>query len=296
MSVTATKEPQDGVSLLEVLRVEPVSDSQSLGGAPAHVTNNRGMVFGGVLLGQAVAAARAPAGRPLHMLSANFHRGAALDAPVEYDVCEPRDGGSFSSRRIVASQGGRTLAEFCASYQAPEEGLSFEEPWTPPPPPEALATLAELTAAMTHLPLATRRAFDRTRGLDIRPLNVEAITERQTDEPIRFWVRVAEPLEHRRELWAPSLAFMSDFLMAGPGVARHTFVHDPAFFGTTLNHTLWLHRDVDPSQWLFNEISSPWTGGGRTLNLGRMFTRDGQRVATNAQEALFRRRLARIDG
>jgi acyl-CoA thioesterase-2 len=278
--------------LAETLRVESAAGGYLIGAAPAHVTNNNRQVFGGVLLGQAVAAGGVHAGRRLHMLSASFQRGAALGPPLEYEVASQRDGGSYSSRRIVARQQSRVLAEFALSYQVPEQGLEYEDAWSEPPPPDSLPSLAAAAAALDDLPASTRRALQRTRGLEIRPIDFDAIISPGLGRPIRFWVRVGTPLADRADLWAPATAFLTDFLMAGPGVAHHSYVHDPGFFGATLNHTMWLHREVDPSQWLVHEIRSHWTGAGRTLNLGRLFTADGRLAATTAQEALLRRRLS----
>jgi acyl-CoA thioesterase-2 len=294
----ATRDVDESAPLWELLEGRRTAAGGMIAPTPAHATNNNRMVFGGVLLGQAAAAANATAaGRPLHMLSANFHRGAALGPSVEYEVYGARDGGSFSTRRVTASQDGQVLAEFSASYQALEDGLDFDESWSAPPPtPESVATLAEATAGLERLPQATRRSFRRTRGLDVRPVDLDAIVSPGSNKTIRFWVRAAAPMPDRPHLWAPAIAYLSDFLMAGPGIAHHTFVHDPAFFGTTLNHTLWLHREADPSEWLLNEIHCHWTGAGRTINLGRLFTRDGRLVATNAQEALLRRRLPKTEG
>ena len=65
-------------------------------------------VFGGQVLAQAlIAAARTVAvTRVLHSLHAYFLRPGRTDIPIVYDVETVRDGGSFSSRRVVARQGG----------------------------------------------------------------------------------------------------------------------------------------------------------------------------------------------
>jgi acyl-CoA thioesterase-2 len=57
-------------------------------------------VFGGQVLGQALAAAAATVdnGRHVHSLHAYFLRAGNIDHPIVYDVDRTRDGGSFSVR------------------------------------------------------------------------------------------------------------------------------------------------------------------------------------------------------
>lgn len=287
--------PADNIGDYDVpslLRLE-AHDDKLTGHPPAHAANNNDAVWGGVLMGQAVAAASRGIDRPLHMMSARFSRAARVAMPIAYAVTNAHDGGSFSTRHVDATQDGRKLVEFSLSYHAQEPGLAFETGWCMPAAPESLPSLGDATQNLEHLPRSTRRSLGRTRGLEIRPVDTDAIVTPQTGRPIRFWIRVRDSLHDTPNLWAPAIAYLSDFLMAGGGVTRHTFLHDPAFFGVTLNHSLWLHLLADPSHWLLHEVQSHWTGHGRTLNIGRIHTRDGRLVATTVQEALLRRRAPR---
>jgi acyl-CoA thioesterase-2 len=81
-------------------------------------------VFGGQVLGQALAAAsRTVEGRVVHSLHAYFLKRGDMQAPIIYDVDRARDGGSFSNRRIVAIQHGQQIFNMTASFQIPESGL-----------------------------------------------------------------------------------------------------------------------------------------------------------------------------
>src|SRR5947209_12369545 len=70
-----------------------------------------GTVFGGQVLGQALAAATqtVPAERAVHSLNAYFLRPGNVTRPIVYDVERIRDGGSFSTRRVVAIQSGEPI-------------------------------------------------------------------------------------------------------------------------------------------------------------------------------------------
>jgi acyl-CoA thioesterase-2 len=58
----------------------------------------------------------------------------------------------------------------------------------------------------------------------------------------------------------------------------------------SLDHSVWFHRPVDVNGWLLVELVPMATGGGRGLSVGTVRSRDGQLVATIAQEVLLRRR------
>src|SRR4026207_1989409 len=75
-------------------------------------------VFGGQVLGQALVAATATGGgRGGRSLPAYFLRRAASKPPIVYEVDRSRDGGSFSSRRVVAVQHGHQIFHMSASFQ-----------------------------------------------------------------------------------------------------------------------------------------------------------------------------------
>jgi acyl-CoA thioesterase-2 len=51
---------------------------------------------------------------------------------------------------------------------------------------------------------------------------------------------------------------------------------------------LWIHGDFRADDWLLYTMDSPWAGGARGFNRGRIFTRDGRLVANVTQEGLIR--------
>src|SRR5512138_2145329 len=102
-------------------------------------------LYGGHVVAQAlVAAERTVEGRVAHSLHAYFLLPGDVAEPVEYRVERVRDGGSFSARRVVAVQGGRSIFVTMVSLQRPEAGLEHAAPMPEVPPPEALPSFAEL--------------------------------------------------------------------------------------------------------------------------------------------------------
>src|SRR5438128_11675141 len=70
-----------------------------------------GTVFGGQVLGQALSAAvqTVQPERHAHSMQACFLRPGDVARPIVYEVDRIRDGGSFTTRRVVAIQGGKAI-------------------------------------------------------------------------------------------------------------------------------------------------------------------------------------------
>ena len=115
-------------------------------------------VFGGQVIGQAlVAAHRTVNGRLAHSLHAYFLRAGDPAVPIIYEVDRIRDGGSFSTRRVVAIQHGQAIFSMAASFHKPEQGLQHQITMPEVPAPEALPSEAELKAAADR-PRCRRRS------------------------------------------------------------------------------------------------------------------------------------------
>ena len=79
-------------------------------GQPQQPGNGR--VFGGLVFAQAMRAAQATVeDRPAHSAHASFLRPGDPKIPIDYSVDRIRDGGSFTTRRVVAHQGERDVFE-----------------------------------------------------------------------------------------------------------------------------------------------------------------------------------------
>ncbi|MEW5299900.1 MAG: hypothetical protein WDW36_002870 [Sanguina aurantia] len=83
--------------LVDLLHLERLEDNLFRGQSRDIGTK---FVFGGQVLGQALAAAQntVDPAREAHSLHAYFLRAGDIDAPIVYNVERTRDGGSFSSR------------------------------------------------------------------------------------------------------------------------------------------------------------------------------------------------------
>ena len=87
-----------------------------------------GRVFGGQVLAQSLHAAyqTVPADRFAHSMHGYFILGGNLDVPITYEVDIIRDGGSFTTRRVVARQHGKAIFTMGASFQIKESGVDHQ--------------------------------------------------------------------------------------------------------------------------------------------------------------------------
>src|SRR5690606_37908788 len=174
-------------------------------------------VFGGQVLGQALTAAYATVeGRDVHSLHAYFLRRGDFNAPIVYQVDRSRDGGSFSSRRVVAIQHGEQIFHMAASFQAPEGGLSHQLAMPDVPPPESLPDLRELIEADGPLPPAVGRFAGRDSPFEFRAVQPVGYRRPMAATP-RFdvWFRTAGSPGDAARLHRCLLAYVSDYHLIG---------------------------------------------------------------------------------
>ena len=120
---TPTSLPPVPKFLREVLELEQLDTN--LFRSRANQVNVNHSLFGGQILGQGLKAASltVPAERICHSLHGYFLLAGASDIPVIYDVELTRDGGSFSTRRVVARQRSRPIFHMELSFHRREQGL-----------------------------------------------------------------------------------------------------------------------------------------------------------------------------
>ena len=288
--------PQDLVAgLVRLLTVERTGPMAFAG---LSKPDGIGRVFGGQVIAQALQAAQAtaPDGMEAHSLHAYFLRGGREGVDIDYRVVADLDGRSFANRRIMASQQGAPILTLSASFQRPETGLSHEDSAMPDvPPPE------ELVSDMDHRRRFMARAgtvSDQQRAIMLRPRPIEMRTSDSlhwmNSDPrppqAHSWFRTVAPLPDDPALHRAVIAYASDFTLLGTSVLPHGLSWARGELkGASLDHALWFHSPARADDWLLYATDSPWSGGGRGFNRGRIFTRDGVLVASVAQEGVIRR-------
>jgi acyl-CoA thioesterase II len=257
-------------SLTDLLQLERLDDDvfvSTYGGPADDVTSPA--VYGGQLAAQALFAAGLTLDgerRSPHSAHCYFLDPGSFDQPVRFEVARVRDGGSFSSRTVLARQGETLLCTLAAGFVAHRDGGWREQ--------DAQAPEVRPPGASSPFRLGKLLSFE---GRD--PDGPVPRMER----PPRFWTRAAGPFATDPLTQAVGLVYMSDIAagspVAGDGSARPR---------ASLNHVVWFHREIDLGEWLLVDLHAVVTRGGRTFFDGRIFDERGELVASVAQEQLFR--------
>ncbi|MFP2910487.1 acyl-CoA thioesterase II [Pyxidicoccus sp. 3LFB2] len=276
--------------LLELLKLEPIEENLFRGRSQDLGFRN---LFGGQVLGQALSAASqtVPMERHVHSLHSYFLRAGDVSLPVVYTVDRVRDGGSFTTRRVVAIQKGQPIFTLMASFHGDEQGFSHQATMPEVPGPEGLPTDQELLSRQAHrIPERMREKFLCDKPIEIRPIAYVDPFNPEKREPLKHvWFRADGDLPEDPQVHRYVLAYASDFNLIGTALLPHgTSFFNPGIQGASLDHALWFHGDLKVNDWLLYSLDSPWAGNARGLARGSIFTRDGRLVASVAQEGLLR--------
>ena len=276
----AASDPSPLAGLLERLTLEQL-DVDLLLGEPGP---GSGRLFGGLVAAQSVVAAGRTVERGvLHSLHAYFLRPGRHDAPLRFLVHRIRDGRSFTTRRVVAHQGGEAIFNVSASFAVPEDGISHQDgPMPDAPPPD---DLPDWEAERVRL---------MGKGLPPDPGPVEARVcdpdhpdGRPQPPRKRIWLRPRGPLPEDPLIHTAMLVYASDRALLSTAARPHGLPWGRRR-GASLDHALWIHRPIRFDDWFLYAMESPVAHAARGLCLGAMYRRDGVRLASVAQEALIR--------
>lgn len=258
--------------MLRLLALEAVGDDRFEAPTPG---DGPGRLFGGQVAAQSLRAATltVDADRPPHSFHAYFVRPGRPGVPLTLEVIRIRDGRSFTTRAVTATQNGEAIFHLAASFHTAEDG----EDWQLPPrddvpsPDELGDTKSPLARFESMMPFEMRPAAGRSAmGFALHP----------------FWVRVGGRLPDDPALHACCLAFISD--MGVVGSARPNIADMRAFMGASLDHAVWFHRPARADEWVLFDVGPVSNYGARGLARGSMHTTDGVLVASISQEALLR--------
>ncbi len=281
--------------LLSLLELEPI-EYNLFRGRSRDIVGRR--VFGGQVLGQALMAAAntVDSTRAVHSIHGYFMRPGDMQYPIVYEVDRIRDGGSFTTRRVVAIQNGQAIFSMSASFQIHEPGFDHQSPMPEVTAPEELQSASELAASLAdRIPEALRERLLRTRPIEIRPVDPVSPLEPEP-APARqsFWIRATGEMPDDPILHRAVLAFTSDFNLLGASLRPHGHtVFQREIQAASLDHAMWFHRDFRVDEWLLYAMDSPSATNARGFSRGSVFSRDGRLLASVAQEGLIRLRKPR---
>jgi len=271
----------DVLNLFELTVLEPDTFEGTQPDPPNH------HIVGGQIAAQALmAASRTVEGRPPHSVHVYFLRRGDARRPVRFAVSRLHDGGTFSARRIVATQGGEVLMEGLASFTGGADSATYQREMPHAPPPESLIPIEEQLA-----PYAEEFGgwWADERPFDVRYVDPPPRVAMDSDEPARpvsrIWLRArgALPVDPVTNSCVLTLQSALTPVEATLGPMRKSQYDISAL----LDHTVWFHRPADFSDWLFYEQTSPTGADGRALAAGAIYNKSGDLVCTAVQEVYF---------
>jgi len=279
--------------LLSLLALEAVDDHQFRG---ASVDLGFRQLFGGQALGQALSAAiqTVDSERLAHSMHGYFLRPGDPKQPVFYKVEPVRDGGSFSTRRVVASQQeGAPIFFASVSFQKPEQGYVHQQSMPDVPAPEDVPSQLDYLKETVgdKLPKGFLARFSFKPPVEVRQVPHQWLPD-GTAEPRQYiWIRASGAMPDDVAAHQRLLAWMSDISLLATALLPHGItVWDKSLQISSLDHALWFHQPPRLDQWLLYAMDSPWTGKGRGFTRGQYFNQEGVLVAEVAQEGLMRQR------
>ncbi len=219
--------------------------------------------------------------------------GPAIPAvPIIYEVDRLREGGSFTTRNVVAVQHGKAIFSLLASFQRWKAGWSTR--WRCPRARAGGFAERKATRRAVYRPRARKRApiLGSATGRSNAAARPQALRfAREARAAPEHLVPRHRPLPKDPAVQASVLAYASDMTLLDTSLFAHgNSVFDPKLQVASLDHSIWFHRPVDMEQWHLYTQDSPSSAGGRGLNRGMIFSRDGVLVASVAQEGLIRLR------
>ena len=255
--------------------------------------------FGGEVLGQSVVAAglTVPEDRTIHSMHAYFLLPGDTSIPVTFRVNRSRDGGSFTTRHVEASQRDRVIFTMTASFQRPTgpthlahqipELADIPHPGDLPHPLEQFkddeVALAWYRRMMSWQPADLR--------FPTRPLRALGGTGVRAAPKQQIWVKTASPVEAVPLPQSAVVAYLSDMFLLSSALGPHGISGmEPDLQFATIDHGVWFHAPMAPDEWFLYDMDGFWAGQDRALCRGLMFNEEGVLCATTLQEGLMRRR------
>jgi acyl-CoA thioesterase-2 len=278
-------------NLLSMMELESTGQDTYRGLGPG---GSRRRMFGGHVAGQALmAAGRTAPDRCAHSLHAYFLRPGDANQPIEFRVQRLRDGKSFTTRVVTASQQGEAILHASVSFHADEPGFEHQRTAPEVPPPEACIQWdAWMEPRLAQLSPTVRAQMVRERPIELRPIDPIDMRDPVASGRFQhFWFRAPAAMPDDALLHQSLATYASDHALLSAVMRPHgrTFL-STGIMAASLDHSLWFHRPFRMDQWLLYAQETPAACAARGLAFGHVFDRQGVLVASVAQEGLVRAR------
>lgn len=250
-----------------MMKLEETSPDRLVGRGPHYPW---GGLFGGQIVAQALRAAAATVDPEysVHSLHAYFIRKGDAAEPIIFDVARLRDGRSFVTRAVVATQSSGAILNMSASFN---KGTAERYR-------QALRFPAVAQPNVAHddswSPMFYRDYVGEAEGRALA------------------WLRIPDAAPDDQVVAACALTFLSDDLATDAVRSQQQHLDGAKgrqWDGISLDHAIWFHHRFDGSDWQLHDFRCEGIGSPRGLAVGQVYASDGTHLATVAQEVLLRR-------
>src|SRR5690349_13844473 len=219
----------DTQTLVETLRLERLEVNLFRGTTPEEESRER--IYGGQVIAQSLLAAyETVEDRVCHSLHCYFIRPGDPLIPIIFEVDRSRDGGSFTTRRVIAVQHGQQIFNLAASFQVEEQGLEHQAPMPPAPTPDSVEDDIEVRREQLKAAPAEMRAWlERPQPIEMRTAGGRAFAGGEKLEPVQqVWFRAKDPIGPDPHMHQVILAYASDMSLLGTATRPHGVGWGPA--------------------------------------------------------------------
>ena len=277
--------------LTETLALERIEVNTFRGVSPE---DGPGRIFGGQVIAQSLLAAyETVEERICHSLHCYFIRPGDPRIPILFEVDRSRDGGTFTTRRVIAVQNGKQIFNLAASFQVAEDGFEHQAPMPAVRSPDDMAAEAEAAkkAVQDGMSEEMRRMMNRPRPIEMVGRDNYGFGRKpKPSEPKSdTWMRAVAPIGDDARMHQVILAYASDMNLLSTAMRPHGVAwQTPGLQSASLDHAMWFHKPSNFNDWHLYTQDSPSASGGRGFVRGAIYGQDGTLVASVAQEGLMR--------
>jgi acyl-CoA thioesterase-2 len=256
--------------------------------------NMSSKLFGGQFIANTLSAAMLTAPDTLpRMFQGVFLRPGHAGIPIELQVERVHDGTRLTHRRVRMIQDGRAIFSahvYLDATPIDQPPLHEHAARHLQPPPEDLVDLEHLRERYRErLGPEMHRRLGIKAAVQVRPVQgAHGLIERSSESRLALWMKPVLPVSPDPVIRYAALAYMSDYWLCWPTRSAHMDgLMDPGHRMFSLDHALWFHAPPSVDDWLLYEVESPQAGNGYGLGRGAMYRRDGQLLASTAQQVLL---------
>lgn len=251
-------------------------------------------VYGGHVLSQSVIAARRSVSEDkfLHSFHGYFLHPGNISIPILYKVEIVKRGRSFDVVRILASQKEKTIFIMSASFHIAENGIDHQTPMPNVADASTLKPFSDIFMDLAEkMGVKAKGIFSAESPIIFHPVEYyDPFNPGIRSPKNHVWFKINGEMKPNKEKELGILAYVSDFNL----LVTALLPHNMSFFTTpmqiaSLDHAMWFHRPFKIDEWMLYVVDSTNAQGARALCQGKIYSRNGELIASTSQEGLIRK-------